>query len=393
MRSWSFALIAAAVFAACGNPDDATPVTPVDAAPQIDGTGSDGAPPDAMRGPVTGTGRAWPEADALFHRGDPRWLGADAAYSVDLGDGRILWMFGDTFVATSAALTRSEARIVRNTVAIQDGRDPVVASFAPVWRTDASAVPAPFFPGVGDRWHWPGGGVRLPDGRLVIFLGVFRPTPGQGFGFAGDGWRLAIIDDPAGAPAGWTVRLVEPPAQAVPATVGVAAALVGDHVVALATGTGSTRPTYLARWPVAALGAGQLDAVEWWDGGAWVAAAGLTGAPATAFPDGTSEASLHHDPALERWLVTASHGFGATTLAVREAPRLDGPWTAPVDVFTPAESGGTRPFVYAGKAHPELTAPGLAMTYVASSFTFADLFTAAGMRDLYWPRFALVTLE
>ena len=37
----------------------------------------------------------WPQADALFHR-DPRWLGSDAAFSVPLRDGRILWLFNDT---------------------------------------------------------------------------------------------------------------------------------------------------------------------------------------------------------------------------------------------------------------------------------------------------------
>ena len=32
------------------------------------------------------TGPPWPEADTLFHS-DPRWLGADGAFSVNLGGG------------------------------------------------------------------------------------------------------------------------------------------------------------------------------------------------------------------------------------------------------------------------------------------------------------------
>ena len=47
----------------------------------------------------------WPEADSLF-RSDPLWLGADAAFSVDLGRGRVLWLFGDSFVASKSAETR-----------------------------------------------------------------------------------------------------------------------------------------------------------------------------------------------------------------------------------------------------------------------------------------------
>ena len=68
------------------------------------------------------------EADALFHQ-DPRWLGGDAAYSIDLGDDRTLWLFGDSFIATSPALTRRESTLVRNSVAVMTGRDPLTALF------------------------------------------------------------------------------------------------------------------------------------------------------------------------------------------------------------------------------------------------------------------------
>ena len=64
------------------------------------------------------TGERWLEADELFRRGDPRWLGGDGAYSVDLGGERTLWLFGDSFIATSPAHTRSESTIVRNSIAV-----------------------------------------------------------------------------------------------------------------------------------------------------------------------------------------------------------------------------------------------------------------------------------
>ncbi len=34
----------------------------------------------------------WQEAVLLF-RGDPRWVGGDGAYSIDLENGRVLWLF------------------------------------------------------------------------------------------------------------------------------------------------------------------------------------------------------------------------------------------------------------------------------------------------------------
>src|SRR3954468_10697696 len=82
--------------------------------------GAEGMPPS------TG-GTSWPEADRLFHQ-DPRWLGADAAYSIDLGAERSLWLFGDTFVATSAAVQRTESAMPRNTIAIEEGRNPATAA-------------------------------------------------------------------------------------------------------------------------------------------------------------------------------------------------------------------------------------------------------------------------
>lgn len=49
---------------------------------------------------------AWREADALF-RGDPYWRGAGVASSVELGAGRTLWLFGDTWIHPTGRGTRA----------------------------------------------------------------------------------------------------------------------------------------------------------------------------------------------------------------------------------------------------------------------------------------------
>ena len=154
--------------------------------------------------------RSWEESDSLF-RSEPRWLGGDAASSVDLGGDRVLWLFGDSFVATSAACVRGESKLVRNSVALQVGRDPLRASMRFGWGVDAaSEAPASFFADEGERWHWPLGGA-LVDGVLVVFLAVLRATPGEGLGFATDGWRIALVDDPSAPLESWSPRRVDPP--------------------------------------------------------------------------------------------------------------------------------------------------------------------------------------
>ena len=345
--------------------------------------------------PLSAGGTSWPEADLLFHQ-NPQWLGADSAYSIDLGGARSLWLFGDTFVATTPANVRSQAALPRNTIALQEGRDPTTAAIHFFWGTNASGKPTSFFPDGSGAWTWPGDGIRLPTGELILFLFLEQATPEQGLGFASAGWRVAIVDDPDGDPSTWTPRYVDPPPSSLHAIVGSAVTLDGDHLVALAS-TSDAHPGLLARFlPTDLLGG--IVTPEWWTGNqrGWVAEAALTAAPAVVIDNAGSEGSIHWDAVLSSWLHVMSRGFGKTTVAVRFAPAVTGPWSAPVDAFTPLESLAANPFVYAAKAHPELTTGDpaeLVATYATNSFTPSDLLTSDGMASLYWPRFVRLTLH
>jgi hypothetical protein len=115
---------------------------------------------------VAQTGMAWPEANELFHS-DPRWLGADATFSIDLGQGRVLWMFNDTFVARKPGDDRSHSVFVRNTVAIQSGYDPSHATIKFHWQTRRGS-PSGMFASEGPVWMWAGSGIRIGN-RLLLF--------------------------------------------------------------------------------------------------------------------------------------------------------------------------------------------------------------------------------
>lgn len=338
-----------------------------------------------------GLARQWPDADKAF-RGDPRWLGGDAALSVPLGDDRILWLFGDSFVATSGSRGRAESRMIRNSIAIQQGRDPRTAVIRFHWR-GGPAAPRSFFPEQGDRWYWPGHGIRLREGPLVIFLFTMIATPGQDLGFAAAGHAIAVIDDPDAAADSWQPRILDLPAPGFDALPATALLPDGEHVVALAIRQQGTHAGALVRYPAAQLATGRADGAEWWAGEArgWLPepALGPQG-PEFVLDDAGAECSLHRDEPSGLYLHVASYGFGATTIGVRTAQALTGPWSAPRTIHRPPESGGPRPFVYAAKAHPALQGPqsgDLAITYATNSFDFADLLTPQGSRDLYWPRF------
>ncbi|MCK4871676.1 MAG: DUF4185 domain-containing protein [Phycisphaerales bacterium] len=331
----------------------------------------------------------------LFHR-DPRWLGADAALSVPIGNGRTVWLFGDTFIAKSNAHVRSESEMVRNTVAIQTGEDPRTASMTFHWRQDSDGSPASFFPERGERWYWPGHGIRLDEGPLVIFLYAIVATPGQGLGFASAGYAVAVINDPDASPEMWSPRVVDIAPSTFDAVPATAVVQDGAYIVAVAIRQEGTHAGALVRYPTNLLAQGDVSRAEWWAGEerGWVPESSLgADGPAFVLNDAGSECSLHWDERSGAFIHVASYGFGASTIGLRTAPALTGPWSSPVVVYRPPESDGPRAFVYAAKAHPALVGPDAAdllVTYATNSFEFGDLFTQPGARSLYWPRFVLV---
>ncbi|MFC1799742.1 DUF4185 domain-containing protein [Candidatus Eisenbacteria bacterium] len=345
--------------------------------------------------PVHPTGRAFTEAEVLFHR-DPRWLGADAALSVPLGDGRTVWLFGDTFIAKSDAHVRSESAMVRNTVAIQTGEDPRTASITFHWEQHSDGSPASFFPERGQCWYWPGHGVRLDEGPLVIFLYSIVATPGRGLGFASAGYAIAVIDDPDASVETWNPRIVDVAPSSFDAVPATAVVQDGSYIVAVGIRQVGTHAGALVRYPSHLLAQGDVDGAEWWAGDerGWIPEPSLDeGGPAFVLDDAGAECSLHWDERSGSFIHIASYGFGASTIGLRTAPAVTGPWSSPVVVYRPPESDGPRPFVYAAKAHPELVGPDaadLVVTYATNSFEFGDLFTQEGARSLYWPRVVLV---
>ena len=320
-------------------------------------------------------------------------MGGDAAISIELSNARTLWLFGDSFVSLVTPSTRTNAKLPRNTIAIQTGSDPITSTMTFAWNASNATTPTSFFPDVGSNWYWPGGGLRLAEGPLIIFLTTVRATPGIGLGFVVSGYALAVIDNPDASPNAWHVRIVDGPALPFDATPATAVVRDAENVVALAVPQAGTKRGFLVRHAARALIAGTLTGAQWWMGATrgWVATANVgAGGPTAVMDDAGAECSLHFDATHNVFIHVASYGFGGTTIGMRTAPALTGPWSTPATVYRPPESDAASPFVYAAKAHPMLAAPtgDLLVTYVANSFTFADLLTTSGQRSLYWPRMA-----
>jgi hypothetical protein len=331
---------------------------------------------------------AWRDADRLF-RGDPHWVGADVASTVDLGDGRILWLFGDTWIDPSGTGTRRGARMVSSSVAIQTGTDPSTAAIAFSWGRDGRGGPASFIPDPEGERLWFGTGV-LVDDRLVLFMSRIITT-NTGLGFESVGWTAFLVENPDAAPSAWQVRPLETPANPLGIDLGFAAvSRLGEYVYAFGSPNPiKSHPIYAARWPVDEVRRGDLQHPEWWAGDltGWVPDS--SGAPRwPLFEQGQSELSIHRDPVTGQFLAVHTQGFGAADVMVRSAPALTGPWTAPRMLYRPAEYYLPDIMIYAAKAHPELSGADLVVTYATNSFDFGRV---AADSLLYYPRFVRLT--
>lgn len=326
----------------------------------------------------------WREADQLFHR-DPHWVGGDGTTSVDLGGGRILWLFGDSWIDPSGRGTRQGARMVSNSVAIQTGADPSTAAIRFYWGRAADGSPAAFVPNRADERHWFGNGVRVGD-RLVLFLLRVRNTAG-GLGFESVGWAAWMVENPDREPSEWKMRPLATPANPLGVLVGCAAVLQLDGQV-YAFGSEDpvkSHPIYAVRWPADQVRRGRLSMPEWWAGerlGWRPDSSRATRQP--LFENGQSGLSIHADTATARFLAVQTQGFGPADVMLRAAPRLTGPWSGPQLVYRPPEYYRPNGMIYSAKAHPELTGADLVLTYDTNTFKFAEQLSDS---SIYYPRF------
>jgi hypothetical protein len=330
---------------------------------------------------------AWPEADALF-LGDDQWIGADGASSVDLGGGRTLWMFADSWVDVAGDGSRRSATLIRNSIAIQSGYDPVSADIDFYWGVGKEGEPAAFFPGSNDEWFWPGHGIRIDD-SVVVFLNRMRSSD-TGLGFESAGWNPALIHNPGDHPHQWRVQVFDVPTERLGITPGFAGATRWqDFVYALGSADPvKTHPVYAVRWPVDDVKQGRFDNPEWWTGPdtRWVSGANVV--PTMLFDDGQSELGIAHDDVLDLFLVVQTIGFGAADIGLRSSAAIGGKWTSPLPVFRPKEFDRPNIMIYAAKLHPQLSGADMVLTYATNTFEFAEHFSDPG---IYYPRFVRLT--
>lgn len=344
----------------------------------------------ACRAPVDFTLEPLPDHDALFARQEG-WTGADGAASVALPEGRVLWLFDDSWIGSIRAGKHENSSLVSNTVAIQSGKasSPQIEFYHGVRNGKPSAL---FFPVDGKGVFWPSSGIVTKTG-LYLFMSRMLSKPGDEsvFGFKPDGVTLAHVRNFDEHPRRWSISQRKVPWGGYAGDgqgLAFGSSLLREdgmiYIYGLKSGKGK-RFLVLAR--VAEERLADFTAWRFYLSGRWER--DFLKLETLADHMG-AELSVSYLPGLEKYAAVYSEDGLSRNIMVRFSPRPEGPWSPPRVVYRCPEMDWDEDyFCYAAKAHPELARQGneLIVSYVCNAFDFGKM--AADAR-IYRPRFVKI---
>lgn len=318
------------------------------------------------------------EEDNLLFTNDKSWRGADGAASIDLGNGKILWLFSDTFIDPQASGKRNNSRMIRNSIAIQEGYNLEDAKIT-FYHKEKQNKPKSFFEIPGETWFWTGHGTLVND-KLIVFL-IEEKSTNTGFGFQATGWYIAIIENPFEDPLEWEIMYVKG-IETFGVIVGSSAVLKDkDFIYAYGVTEPDTHETFLLRMPVDKLLEGNVAELEWCIEDDWIVRNTELPTPSPLFI-GQTEFSVHFEQNFKKYVQIQTYGFWHASIGYRLAEKPEGPWSEPVIFFKP-EMLGQDEFFYSANAHPELISDGIMITYNINNSDFGEL---VRNEDIYFPK-------
>ncbi|MFF1450043.1 DUF4185 domain-containing protein [Streptomyces sp. NPDC058274] len=335
------------------------------------------------------------------------WTGGDGTHSLRLPDGRVLWLFSDTYlgqvhgppnpVGESYAWRDTSAPLVRNSAVLmsKSGR---------LERT----LPAPLFPDPGSgQWRWPVAARVEPrspgSAEQVVRVLLWTRTTGQAPWIYGvpTATEVATLSLPGLRLEGVTTVLDQRSVADASRRVlfGTTAVDDGDwtYVFGGDDGQAASRPTshaYVARVPRGRLA--EPGAWEYWDGSEWAARA----RPAAVLGDGQREGvgsafTVVREGGTYVLFTMAAGTEGLTTITSYWACSPTGPWHGPTRSFSPPLPPG-EVAAYNPQTHPTLSGDGrLVLSYDVNWLDATGVSAQANLSrnvSLYRPRFVTLRL-
>jgi len=281
---------------------------------------------------------------------DAAFSGADQTYSMQLPDGRSLWLFADTEQGsmTRAGARGADRRYVHNSIMMWDGRCAHMVD---------PGTHAAVMPGDSDGSFYWSSVAGIDNGDLQVFTLRTHGTGGGVMDFQTDGTALFTFHLP---PNGDPVLVRKQP---IPGDGlwqwGAAITADQDYVYVYATAA-STQPfvfgkdVRVARAPKGSLA--NFATWQYWAGGSWSPSLqdAVTVLPAEQGPSSTFSVLQHPDGSWE--LISKQYDMLGDYVAAWSAPTPAGPWTLANPQVLAAPSYVTTPntLLYNGLAHPEV---------------------------------------
>ena len=321
------------------------------------------------------------------------WLGADAAYSIPISKGRVVWIFGDTLMGKERVVTGDIPRMVRNSIGVStcDASQGWKIEYA--IRKDNAGQSLDFFQSPSKaHWYWALDGFFHQDSLWVSLLCI-RDKPVEGsaaLAFETCGADLAKVSNLGASPQEWKVEVFPLVPDGVRAYPSSTAVVSGDHAYILANYEEKPNPMLLTRIPLNGLASPKENLQYLAKDGSWKPGLDPSNARHVMTP-GASEMSVRYHPDLKKWVaVMIGQPFPSDKILFRTAPELAGPWSDGQVIHRIAEMQPGSPgydkdtFCYAAKEHPEFETPGkLFFTYVCNSFTVSKVATTP---SIYFPQ-------
>ncbi|HIZ98536.1 MAG TPA: DUF4185 domain-containing protein [Candidatus Janibacter merdipullorum] len=314
------------------------------------------------------------EDDERFELSGPGWLGGDSTYSVQLPDGRTLWLFSDSLIGTvsSTGDPQPGMTMVHNALLTEDDSGRL--------STRTAEGPESFFADPSERSYYWVQDAAVEGDELVVFLSLTRQVGEHGFEWERNAIArlslpdLSVIDiqqDDSGRSVAWGAGVMTTPTH--------------TYVYGI-DDRGETKHLHLARVPAGTL----TDRSQWeyrTDDG-WsedpAKSARLTDGVAnelsvSRYRDGylmiSSDTSEPFSPDINAWT----------------ACDPEGPWQHPQTIYETPESRPKDHFTYNAHGHPELSDDGeLLISYNVNTFNFDELMNNP---TLYRPKFITLDLE
>ncbi|WP_019073084.1 DUF4185 domain-containing protein [Streptomyces hokutonensis] len=334
------------------------------------------------------------------------WTGGDGTHSVRLPDGRVLWLFSDTYLGQ----VHGPPNPVGESYAWRDTTAPLVRNSAVVMRDGHPqlTLPAPLFPDPGpNEWRWPVAARLEPrspgSAESVVRVLLWTRTAGQypwiyGVPTATEVATLSLPDLRVESIVKvFDQRLVQDPSRRVQFGTTLVAVGGWTYVFGGNDAQAAARPTssaYVARVPEGRLG--EPGAWEYWDGSAWTARAG----PRPVLGDGRhtgvgSAFSVVRDGGTYVLFTMAAGSRGLTTVTSYWACSPVGPWHGPARGFSPPLPAG-QVAAYNPQTHPALGGDGRIVLSYDVNWLDATATSAAWNLSrnvsLYRPRFVTLRL-